>query len=78
MTEQEMFVIKRNGTKEEISFDKILQRVKKIGETHHIMGVNFSALCLKVIDQLFDEIETKKIDELTAQQCASMTTVHPD
>tara|TARA_Y100000816_G_scaffold75950_1_gene51449 strand:- start:893 stop:3493 length:2601 start_codon:yes stop_codon:yes gene_type:complete len=78
MTEQEMFVIKRNGTKEEISFDKILQRVKKIGETHNIMGVNFSALCLKVIDQLFDEIETKKIDELTAQQCASMTTVHPD
>ena len=78
MAEQEMFVIKRNGTKEEISFDKILQRVKKIGETHNIIGVNFSALCLKVIDQLFNEIETKKIDELTAQQCASMTTIHPD
>lgn len=78
MAEQEMFVIKRNGKKEEISFDKILQRVKKIGETHNIRGVNFSALCLKVIDQLFNEIETKKIDELTAQQCASMTTVHPD
>ena len=47
MTEQEMFVIKRNGIKEEISFDKILQRVKRIGEIHNIMGVNFSALCLK-------------------------------
>ena len=78
MNDQEMSVIKRNGSKEDISFDKILKRIKKIGERNHIQSVNYTALCLKVIDQLYDEIETKKIDELTAQQCASMITIHPD
>ena len=33
---------------------------------------------MKIIDQLFDGIETTKIDELTAQQCASQITQHPD
>ena len=33
---------------------------------------------MKVIDQLYDNIETTKIDELTAEQCASMASTHPD
>jgi ribonucleotide reductase alpha subunit len=33
---------------------------------------------MKVIDQLYDNIQTTKIDELTAEQCASMSSVHPD
>ena len=32
---------------------------------------------MKVIDQLYDGIKTTEIDELTAQQCASMQTIHP-
>jgi ribonucleoside-diphosphate reductase alpha chain len=73
----EMHVIKRNNTREEISFDKILRRVKKLGTEANI-NINYSALVIKVIDQLYDNIETTKIDELTAEQCASMSIQHPD
>ena len=74
---QEMKVLKRNNEYEDISFDKILNRVKKLGKYDNIT-VNYTQLCLKVIDQLYDGIPTAKIDELTAEQCASMSTVHPD
>ena len=33
---------------------------------------------MKVIDQLYDKIETTKIDELAAEQCAALSTLHPD
>ena len=33
---------------------------------------------MKVIDQLYDNIKTSLIDELTAEQCASMASIHPD
>lgn len=72
---KEMCVKKRSGKLEEISFDKILARVKKLGKEGNI-NINFSSLCLKVIDQLYDGIPTTKIDELTAEQCASMITQH--
>ena len=77
MASNEMRVLKRNGTLEEVSFDKILQRVKNLG-TKAGVNINFSQLCLKVIDQLYDEIPTKLIDELTAEQCASLVTKHPN
>ena len=72
-------VIKRNGKKETISFDKILQRVKKLGaEGSHELNVNYTSLTKKIIDRLYDGISTTLIDELTAQQCASLATTHPD
>jgi hypothetical protein len=66
-----MQVIKRNGKVVEMSFDKILHRIKIIGKECNIQNFNYSALAMKVIDQLFDKIETSKIDELLAEQCAS-------
>ncbi len=33
---------------------------------------------MKIIDQLYDGIPTAKIDELSAEQCASMASIHPD
>jgi len=73
----EMKVIKRNGKQEEVSFDKILKRIKTIGSKCNIQ-VNYTLLAMKVIDQLYDLISTSLIDELTAQTCASMATIHPD
>ena len=73
----EMHVIKRNGKKEDISFDKILKRIKVLGQEAGIQ-INYSALVMKVIDQLYDNIETTKIDELAAEHCASMSTQHYD
>ena len=73
----DMRVVKRDGELEDISFDKILTRVKKLGQEANIQ-INYSSLVMKVIDQLHDKIPTTKIDELTAEQCAVMSTQHPD
>ena len=75
---KEMQVQKRDGKYENISFDKILNRVKNLGIKANISKIPYAQLVMKVIDQLYDNIETAKIDELTAQQCASLTATHPD
>ena len=82
---KEMHVTKRNSTKEVVSFDKILQRIKKIGNdiTLNVINniplqINYTTLAMKVIDQLYDGITTTQIDELSAKQCALMSSIHPD
>ena len=79
----EMSVIKRNGTKETMSFDKILKRVKKMG----MMGVvdkdggikiNYSAVAMKIISQLYDGISSNMLDEITAEQLVNMSSSNPD
>ena len=75
----EMEVVKRNGNKDVVSFDKILKRIKTMGNKKpKISGINYTALAMKVIEQLCNNITTSKIDELTAEQCHSMYSVHPD
>ena len=64
----DMFVTKRNGKQEVVSFDKISTRIKKLGQEANIK-VNYTALVMKVIDQLHSGIYTTKIDELSAEQC---------
>ena len=73
----DMIVIKRSGNPETISFDKILRRFKKLGSEAGIK-LNYTSLAMKVIDQLYDGIPTAKIDELMAEQCASLVSDHPD
>jgi len=73
----EMYVTKRDGQVEIVSFDKILRRIKTIGQEAGIK-LNYTSLAMKVIDQLYDKISTTKIDELTAEQCASMSSIHYD
>jgi len=74
----DMYVLKRNGKREAISFDKILKRIKSLGKHFNLQHIIFAQLAIKVIDQLYDNIQTTKIDELTAEQCASMSSIHPD
>ena len=73
----DMYVIKRGGNKEEISFDKILTRVKTLGSEAKLT-INYSSLVMKVIDKLCNNIKTTQIDLETADQCASLSTQHPD
>ena len=77
MENTDMRVTKRNGQLEEIAFDKILTRIKKLGQEASIQ-INYQQLVMKVIDQLYDTIPTTKIDELAAEQCASLSTLNPD
>jgi ribonucleoside-diphosphate reductase subunit M1 len=74
----DMYVLKRNGKREAISFDKILKRIRSLGKHFNLQHIIFAQLAIKVIDQLYDNIQTTKIDELTAEQCASMSSIHPD
>jgi ribonucleotide reductase alpha subunit len=77
MDTNDMRVTKRDGNLEDIEFDKILSRIKKLGQEVNIQ-INYSSLTMKVIDQLYDKIPTTKIDELAAEQCAAMSTLNPD
>ena len=75
--EQDLYVIKRDGAREIVSFDKILKRVKNLGvKQPALTTINFSQLVMKVIDQLYNNIPTHVIDELTAQHCAALCTKH--
>ena len=78
MNDHEMYVTKRNGQLEIVSFDKILKRIKKAGQEVNLHKIHYASLAMKVIDQIYDKITTNKIDELTAEQCASMSSVHPE
>ena len=77
MSQKEMNVLKRNGSYEPILFDKILNRIKKQGKNANL-ELKYSSLTIKVIDQLYDGISTSKIDELTCEECAALSTIHPD
>ena len=74
-----MKVIKRNNISEEISFDKIksrLNHMKNLNET--LENVDIVEITQKVIAHLHNDIETKMIDEISANICSSLVTVHPD
>jgi ribonucleotide reductase alpha subunit len=72
-----MRVLKRDGSIETVAFDKILTRVRRLGNEANLK-INYTSLAMKVIDQLYDLISTTKIDELCADQCASLASTHPD
>ena len=70
-----MYVTKRNGNIEKLSYDKIITRLKQLNPT---LNIAYSALVFKVMDQLYNNIETSKIDEFICEICASMGSIHYD
>ncbi len=70
-----MQVLKRNGSKETVSFDKVLTRVRKSAKG---LSVNPDALAQQVLSQIYDGVKTSELDELTAQLAAGLSTLHPD
>ncbi len=70
-----MFVIKRDGQKEEVSFDKVLRRIKGSSEK---LVVNPTIIAQKVLSGLKDGIHTQELDELATRTAISLTTTHPD
>ena len=69
------YVIKRNGEKEEVSFDKVLKRVKTLSKNLH---VNPTRITQEICSQIYPNVPTYQLDELGAQICASLATEHPD
>ena len=71
-----MFVIKRDGRKEEMDYGKILKRCRWL--TKNLDGVNTNELIQQLIAQSFDGIKTEQLDELAAEICVQKGTIHPD
>ena len=73
------YVLKRDGTYEEMSFEKVLNRIKKLSNINNkSLNVNPTKITQKVCSQIKNKIPTNMIDELAAQLCASLATENPD
>lgn len=72
-----MFVIKRNGRKESVKFDKITARIQKLcyGLDPTVEPVK---VAMKVIEGIYDGVTTSELDNLAAEVAASLITTHPD
>ncbi|RKS55567.1 ribonucleoside-diphosphate reductase alpha chain [Gillisia mitskevichiae] len=72
-----MYVLKRDGHKEPVMFDKITARIKKL-----CYGLNELVdplkVAMRVIEGLYDGVTTSELDNLAAEVSATMTTSHPD
>ncbi|MCD9584736.1 ribonucleoside-diphosphate reductase subunit alpha [Tenacibaculum maritimum] len=72
-----MYVVKRDGKKEPVMFDKITARVRKM-----CYGLNTIVdpvkVAMRVIEGLYDGVSTSELDSLAAEIAATMTTAHPD
>ncbi|MBL7820759.1 MAG: ribonucleoside-diphosphate reductase subunit alpha [Saprospiraceae bacterium] len=73
-----MQVLKRNGKREEVSFDKITARVKKLCYGLDSNFVDPIEIAKKVIQGIFDGVTTSGLDNLAAETSASLATIHPD
>jgi len=72
-----MYVIKRDGRKEPIIFDKITARVRKLCYGLNDL-VDAVKVAMRVIEGLYDGVTTSELDNLAAETAATMTTSHPD
>ena len=72
-----MYVVKRDGHKEPVMFDKITDRIKKLcyGLNDRVDAVK---VAMRVIEGLYDGVTTSELDNLAAETAASMTIAHPD
>jgi len=72
-----MFVIKRNGKKETIKFDKVTARIEKLSYSLSPL-VNVIDVAKKTIEGIYAGVRTTELDNLAAETAASLTTIHPD
>jgi ribonucleotide reductase alpha subunit len=72
----DMYVVKRDGTREPVSFDKVLERIRKAATG--LTGVNYTRIAQLVLAEIRDGIRTTELDELSARLAISYMTVHPD
>ena len=73
-----MFVIKRNGDRQEVDFNQILDRIKGLSSGLNTTHLDLELVSKRVIEGLYDGIHTRDIDKATEFVAASMTTRHHD
>src|ERR1700745_1927358 len=73
-----MYVIKRDGKRETVKFDKITARIQKLCYALDPVHVNPVEVAMKVIQGIYPGVTTSELDNLAAETAASLTTTHPD
>jgi ribonucleoside-diphosphate reductase alpha chain len=73
-----MYVLKRDGNKESVKFDKITARIQKLCYGLEPQHVNPVSVAMKVIEGIYAGVTTHELDNLAAEIAASLTTTHPD
>lgn len=73
-----MLVIKRDGHRESVKFDKITARIEKLCYGLDTKYVSPVEVAMKVINGLYDGVTTVELDNLAAETAATLTTKHPD
>lgn len=73
-----MYVVKRDGRKQAVKFDKITARIQKQCYGLDVNHVDPTLLAMKVIEGIYDGVTTSELDILAAEVAATMTTSHPD
>jgi len=72
-----MYVLKRDGRRENVMFDKITSRIKKLCYGLNMEYIDETAITFRVINSLYAGITTVELDNLAAKTAATMTTNHP-
>ena len=70
-----MRVTKRDGRLEDVSFDKVLRRIKILSKN---LNVDATIVAQKVCGRIYDKVSTSELDELAARMCYTMSTEVPD
>ncbi len=73
-----MYVIKRDGRRESVKFDKITARIEKLSYGLDSSFIQPIEVAKKVVSGIYDGVTTAELDNLAAETSASMTTKHPD
>jgi ribonucleoside-diphosphate reductase alpha subunit len=73
-----MYVVKRSGRKEVVSFDKITARIKKLCYGLNEEFVDAAAVSQKVVQGVYGGVTTSELDELAAETAAAKCSAHPD
>jgi hypothetical protein len=73
-----MFVLKRDGRKEAVHFDKITSRISRLCYGLDPIHVDAAIISQKVVQGVYPGVTTIELDELAAQTAASLATRHPD
>ncbi|MDP1746096.1 MAG: ribonucleoside-diphosphate reductase subunit alpha [Bacteroidota bacterium] len=73
-----MYVIKRDGNRESVKFDKITARIQKLCYGLDATHVTAISVAMKVIEGIYEGVSTSELDNLAAETAAALTTKHPD
>ena len=73
-----MYVVKRDGKKEPVAFDKITARIKKLCYGFDPKQVDPVVIAQKVVAGVYDGVTTVQLDDLASETAAFLTTQHPD